>query len=126
MAGQLNFAIDYAKDVFVDDVGAIRGDSVAEEVLLGLYQHVLHSGGRLVVAHTLPATAIEFDLPDLNSRMRSLMHFQILPWMTLPRHNVAKPSTTPRLSIGSAVLDYLVSAWAARCGNPADRPGCVR
>ena len=65
------------KLVCIDDIEALPGGPEIEEALMGVYQHVLSVSGTLLVTHSKPATALEFSLPDLNSRFRSMLHYQL-------------------------------------------------
>ena len=63
--------------ILLDDVGQLAGDEDLEYLLLAVYQGLVQTQGCLVVSHTTAATGLAFDLADLNSRMRSLLHYQV-------------------------------------------------
>ena len=55
--------------VCVDDIERVAGNPVWERALFRCFNEVLEAGGRLLVASRLPLASLEFDLPDLASRL---------------------------------------------------------
>ena len=75
----LQLACQQAEYLYVDDLASLAGHQQAEELVFQAYQMLLGKQGAFIVADRLPATAVDFDLADLNSRARGLMHFQLQP-----------------------------------------------
>ena len=65
--------------VVVDDAQGLKSNALAEELLMALYNHVQAIEGILLITHNQSALLENFNLADLNSRMRSLSHYQIVP-----------------------------------------------
>jgi len=63
--------------VALDDVEAWLGDATAEAALLGLYQGLHASGGRLLVSAAAPAVELDCHYPDLASRLRALAAYRV-------------------------------------------------
>ncbi|MEM9622506.1 MAG: DnaA/Hda family protein [Pseudomonadota bacterium] len=110
LLGQLRHAAGYGQLVAVDDVQWILGRGSLEEMLLAVYQRLLHSRGRLLVSHTQPATATDFAMADLNSRMRSLMHFHISPLNDSHKAELLRARADSRgYELSHSVLNYWLS-----------------
>ena len=62
--------------IAVDDIDHIQGERAAEQALFHLHNHVLDTGGALLLART---TAAKFDLPDLTSRIEATAVTRIQP-----------------------------------------------
>ena len=111
LVGAFDYAAQQAQLVAVDDVSVVVGDAELEARLMSVYQALLPNPGRLVIANDQSATHLQFILPDLASRMRSLQHFQI---QLLQDEDKRKVLQRRALSLGyqldQAVLDY----WLAR------------
>lgn len=65
--------------VGLDDVDAIAGDASFERALLGLFEQLRQSGGRLVVTAAAPPVDVGFHLPDLASRLKSGGVYRLQP-----------------------------------------------
>lgn len=63
--------------IALDDVDIVCGDDDLEYALFSVYQRLVQEQGALLVSASGPATACQFNLPDLNSRMRGLLHYQL-------------------------------------------------
>lgn len=110
LRGQLQHAASYGQLVVIDDVQALIGRMQFEELLMAVYQRLLQSRGRLLVSHRQPATATEFSTADLNSRLRSLMHFHIKPLNDHHKAQLLRERADSRgYALSSAVLDYWLS-----------------
>ncbi len=111
LAGAFEYAAEQAQLVAVDDVSLIVGDADLETRLMSVYQELLPNSGRLVIANDQSAAHLQFVIPDLASRMKSLQHFQIRPLQDEQKRKVLQQRA---LSLGyeldPAVLDY----WLAR------------
>jgi DnaA family protein len=113
----LETAARYGSVVAVDDVRRIAGDHRCEELLLGVYQRLLQEGGQLLVAHTHPALGLEFSLPDLNSRMRSLLQFQVQPLDDDAKARLLSLRARARgYQLSTAVLSYWLSRGPRELG----------
>ncbi len=107
----LGHASRYARVVAVDDIDVVAGDPDMEEALLAVYQRVFDLGGLLVFSHTAPAVDLSFQLEDLNSRMRSLMHFQMMPLDDTDKATILKQRADAR---GYALTEPVLNYWLAR------------
>ncbi len=65
--------------VGLDNVDAIAGDAGFERALLGLFEQLRQSGGRLVVTAAAPPGEVGFGLPDLASRLKSGGVYRLQP-----------------------------------------------
>jgi DnaA family protein len=63
--------------VCVDDLDRIVGDARWERALFTLYNGLLEHGGALLVASARSPAELDFELPDLASRLRSGPVFQL-------------------------------------------------
>ncbi len=107
----LEHALRYTLVPCVDDVGQFAGHREAEELLLALYQQALQAGTLFVAAHAVSAQGVAFQLADLNSRMRSLMHFALQPLSDADKAELLRSRAQRRgYAINQSVLDY----WLAR------------
>lgn len=107
----LQYALDQQLSVCVDDVAVFAGEMAAEEMLLALYQTALTQGRLFIASHTVAAAGLEFALPDLNSRMRSLQHFIVQPLADTDKAELLRSRAARRgYTINQAVLNY----WLAR------------
>jgi DnaA family protein len=93
--------------VLVDDVAVLQNHSFGEEGLMAIYQHLHSVGGEMLVSHTTSALGLEFSLPDLNSRMRGLEHFALLPLNDQGKAQVLSERASAKgYELTEAVLDY--------------------
>jgi len=107
----LHHAEQFGELVAVDDVGGIAGRRDLESRLMNVYQRLLEGRGRLLVTAARPAQALDFVLPDLGSRMRSLQHYQIQGLQDEDKVKVLVQRARNRgYELPPAVLDY----WLAR------------
>lgn len=63
--------------VCLDDIDAVAGDPGWEQMLFGLCNQILDTGGSLIVTALQPPRASAFALPDLQSRLSRLPVFQL-------------------------------------------------
>lgn len=111
LAAAFEHASQHGQVVAVDDVEVIAGHAQLEELLMTIYQRLLHEQGRLLIAHSHPAQAIEFVTPDLASRMNSLQHFQIQPLQDTDKARLLRARAENRgYKLSRSVLDY----WLVR------------
>lgn len=73
----LRLAREGGEVVVVDNVDDLACDREFEEALMVVYQRLLEHAGTLLTTARTSASGIDFDLPDLNSRLRGLEHFQV-------------------------------------------------
>ena len=78
---------------------------------MGLYQRCLQNDGMLVCVHEEPAAEVDFLLPDLNSRMRSLMHFAMSPLDDEDKAELLKHRAKMR---GYELDDRVIHYWLTR------------
>ena len=76
-----------------------------------IYERVRGARGMLVVADRLAARATEFGIADLNSRLRSLMHFQMRPLQDGDKADILRGRAARR---GYVLSDAVVDYWLAR------------
>lgn len=96
--------------VAVDDVGEMLGNRDCEELLLGIYQRLIGSGGTLLVSHSTSSLVTQFGLPDLGSRMRALMNFAIKPLDDGEKATLLEQRASARgFKISQPVLQYWMS-----------------
>lgn len=75
--------LDQFSLIVFDDIGQWLENKEGESQILGVYEQLRTSDGRLVVTATKPAAHQEFSLRDLESRMRVFQEVHLLP---LPEH----------------------------------------
>lgn len=93
--------------VAVDDAQGLKANASAEELLMALYNHVQAVAGTLLITHTQSALLENFDLADLNSRMRSLSHYQIVPLDDKGKARVLRLRAEERgYHLSESVLEY--------------------
>jgi DnaA family protein len=106
----LQHAQQLGETVAVDDIAAVAGNAALETLLMTVYQRLLSVQGRLLVSHTHPAQTLQFVLPDLASRMRSLQHFQIQALADDDKVQVLRQRAQNRgYELSQPVLDYWLS-----------------
>jgi len=106
----LQHAQQLGETVAVDDIAAVAGNRALETLLMTVYQRLLSVQGRLLVSHTQPAQTLQFVLPDLASRMRSLQHFQIQALADDEKVQVLRQRAQNRgYELSQPVLDYWLS-----------------
>ncbi len=111
LVNSLQLASTFGAVVAVDDVALVAGDSVCEELLMATYQRLLEQGGQLLVSHEQAATYLEFDMPDLNSRMRSLLHYHIQPLDDTAKSDLLQQRAFAR---GYVLSEAVVKYWMSR------------
>lgn len=72
MQGLENIAL-----VCIDNIASIAGQLVWEEQLFHFYNRMVQTKNHLLIADPLPAAAIAFFLPDLHSRLKAMVPFQL-------------------------------------------------
>jgi len=97
--------------VALDDVEAWLGDAAAEAALLGLYQGLVATGGRLLVSAAVPAGELQCHYPDLASRLRALAAYRVEGLDDAGKAQVLKRLAQERgLVLSQPVLDF----WLTR------------
>lgn len=71
--------LDQFSLVVFDDIGQWLENKERESQILGLYEQLRTTDGRLVVTATKPAVNQGFSLRDLESRMRTFQEIHLLP-----------------------------------------------
>lgn len=93
--------------VVVDDAQGMKSNASAEEQLMALYNHLQAIKGTLLITHNQSALLENFDLADLNSRMRSLSHYQIMPLDDKGKARVLRLRAEERgYHLSESVLEY--------------------
>lgn len=113
---------DLSATIAIDHADEIRGQRVAEEALMALYNTLNDGHGnvprRLMVAHRQPAGAVSFSLADLNSRLRALAHHQLEPLLDDDKSQVLRIRAEQR---GYHLSDSVVEYWLRRGPRGIDR-----
>jgi DnaA-homolog protein len=97
--------------IAVDDASEIAHQSGCEEALMATYERLNASNGLLIVGDRLAATATDFSIADLNSRVRSLMHYQMMPLLDEEKSEILRARALHR---GYELNDSVLSYWLAR------------
>jgi len=93
--------------VVVDDAQGLKANTSAEELLMALYNHMEAIEGTLLITHNQSALLENFNLADLNSRMRSLSHYQIVPLDDKGKARVLRLRAEERgYHLSESVLEY--------------------
>ena len=113
---------DLSATIAIDHADEIRGERVAEEALMALY-NAMHDGRgdtprRLMVAHRQPAGTVSFSLADLNSRLRALAHHQLASLNDPDKSQVLRIRAEQR---GYHLSDSVVEYWLRRGPRGIDR-----
>ena len=108
---ELKLASGFGAMVCIDGVEALAGFAELEYLLMATYQRLLEEQGVLLVSHQAAATSIEFKLADLNSRMRSMFHYQLQP---LGDDQKAQLLRMRALHKGYKLDDAVLGYWLAR------------
>lgn len=107
--------------VVLDNLGELQRDPRHEEALMLIYQSLYAVEGEMLVCHDQSARGVEFDLPDLNSRMRGFAHFALVPLRDQDKAEVlTQRAHTKGYDLPDAVLEY----WLRR--GPRDLSTLVR
>ena len=113
---------DLSATIAIDHADEIRGQRVAEEALMALYNTLGDGHGnvlrRLMVAHRQPAAAVSFSLADLNSRLRALAHHQLAPLHDDDKGQALRIRAEQR---GYHLSDSVVEYWLRRGPRGIDR-----
>jgi len=111
LAAALAHAAEFGRIVAIDDVGHVAGDVLCEEYLMAAYQRLLGAEGELLISHDEAAPNLAFTLPDLNSRLRSLMNFLIQPLRDADKAELLRRRANSR---GYALTQGVIDYWLAR------------
>ena len=107
--------------VVLDNLGQLQRDKQQEEILMLIYQSLHAAEGEMLVCHEQSALGVEFDLPDLNSRMRGFAHFALVPLRDQGKAEVLTQRARAKgYDLPEAVLEY----WLRR--GPRDLSTLVR
>jgi len=69
--------VEHSALICLDDLQAVAGDDEWEHALFNLYNAVLSSEARLVIAADAPPAALAIALPDLRSRLASMLVYSV-------------------------------------------------
>ena len=108
---ELELANHYGAVVAVDDADLLATHEAFESLFMSIYQRLVQMQGVLLVACRQPATGIEYLLPDLNSRMRSLLHYEV---QQLDDERKAELLKSRALHKGYELDDAVLTYWLAR------------
>ncbi len=96
--------------VCIDDVDCWLGQRPLETALMALYQRQLARGGVLVVAASGSALGLDFNLPDLASRLRALPVFRLQPLTDTDLVAVLKAAAHQRgLKLNRVTADFWIT-----------------
>ena len=109
----LEHAADTGDVVVLDDVGAAFDDAATEfeALLFAVYERLRGAGGELCITHTEAAAQVVVALPDLRSRLQSLMHYALAP---LGDADKAALLTRRARRNGYTLDEAVVAYWLAR------------
>ncbi len=109
----LEHAADSGDVVVLDDVGRAfeAAPTDLEALLFAVYERVRAAGGELCVAHTEAAAQISVTMPDLRSRLLSLLHYHLAP---LGDADKAALLTRRARRNGYALDEAVIAYWLAR------------
>ena len=107
--------------VAIDNLGQLKGRQQHEEAVMSIYQTLHALEGEMLVSHDQSALGVEFDLPDLNSRMRGFAHFSLVP---LQDHGKAEVLSRRARAKGYDLPDAVLEYWLRR--GPRDLSTLVR
>ena len=107
----LELAAQFGDVVVIDDLQHCQGDAVMEGALLACYERIKAARGDLVLCHSVAASGLSFSLPDLNSRLRSLLHYGLAPLSDGGKAELLRARAAHHgYDLSDAVIDY----WLAR------------
>ena len=107
--------------IAIDNLGKLQTTEQQEEALMSIYQSLHAAAGEMLVSHEQSALGVEFALPDLNSRMRGLAHFSLVP---LCDQGKAEVLTLRAQAKGYDLPDAVLEYWLRR--GPRDLSTLVR
>ena len=95
--------------VAIDGADAVAGNSLAEERLFHLYNHLKDTGGSLLLTGALPPAQWQVQLPDLHSRLATATVATIgAPDDALLSALLVKQFHDRQLSVGDGVITFLL------------------
>ena len=106
----LKLALKYGETVAIDDIDLYLGEKEFELILFDIYQRLMEIRGTLLVSHKSSALVTEFVVPDLGSRLRALMTFQIKELTDGHKSTFLIERATSRgFHLSSSVINYWLS-----------------
>lgn len=69
--------VEHSALICLDDLQAVAGDAEWERALFNLYNAVQSAGTRLVIAADAPPAALAIAMPDLRSRLASMLVYSV-------------------------------------------------
>jgi len=107
--------------VAIDDLERWTGERAWEEALLSVYQSLVRRRGRLLVASLRAPRDVEFELPDLASRLRAAQVFAIGALGDADRARAIERLASQRgLEVGADVVAFLLRRAPRRMGALID------
>lgn len=101
-------AYSEVKVLAIDGIDALIGEREAEQQLFHIYNHMKETGGHLLLASETVTKELDFVLPDLGSRLRSVPLYHIdQPDDALLAAILVKMFSDRNLRIGADVLNYV-------------------
>ena len=106
----LKLALKRGKTVAIDDIDLYLGEEDFELIVFDIYQRLVEIKGTFLVSHKSSALVSEFVVPDLGSRLRSLMNFQIRELTDSHKSAFLIERATSRgFHLSAGVLNYWLS-----------------
>ena len=106
----LKLALQHGETVAIDDIDLYLGEKDFELILFDIYQRLMEIKGTLVVSHKSSALVTDFVVPDLGSRLRALMAFQIKELTDSHKSTFLMERATSRgFHLSSIVINYWLS-----------------
>ena len=106
----LKIALKHGVTVAIDDIDLYLGEKDFELILFDIYQRLLEIKGTLLVSHKSSSLVTKFVVPDLRSRLRAMMTFQIKE--LTDRHKsefLIERATSRGLHLSAGVINYWLS-----------------
>ena len=106
----LKIALKNGVTVAIDDIDLYLGEKDFELILFDIYQRLLEIKGTLLVSHKSSSLVTKFVVPDLRSRLRAMMTFQIKE--LTDRHKSAfliERATSRGFHLSAGVINYWLS-----------------
>ena len=106
----LKLALKHGETVAIDDIDLYLGQKDFELILFDIYQRLVEIKGTLLVSHKSSALVTEFVVPDLGSRLRALMAFQIKELKDSHKSTFLMERATSRgFHLSANVINYWLS-----------------
>lgn len=101
--------LEHLSLICIDDVHVVAGDAAWEQALFDLYNRAEQADSRLLISTARRVLDLRFELPDLQSRLASVVAFQLRELDDEERHTALRARARERgFEIPSDVATYLL------------------